>query len=73
MSAIPAAALSRPFTAAQRAIHWLMAVAILAMLFIGVFMVTAFGPAYLTLTSVHRPLGIAILLLAAVRASKIFF
>lgn len=55
------------FSAAQRVIHWLMAVAILAMLFIGVFMVTAFGPAYLTLVSIHRPLGIAILLLVAVR------
>lgn len=63
----PANAPPRAFSAAQRAIHWLMAVAILAMLFIGVFMVTAFGPDYLTLVSIHRPLGIAILLLAAIR------
>ncbi len=55
------------FTVAQRVIHWLMALAILAMLFIGAFMVTAFGPPYLTLVSIHRPLGIAILVLAALR------
>lgn len=69
MSATVANALPSRFSAAQRAIHWLMAAAILAMLFIGVFMVTAFGPAYLTLVSIHRPLGIAILLLAVVRVA----
>ena len=67
MSATSVNAPPRRFTVTQRAIHWLMAAAILAMLFIGVFMVTAFGPAYLTLTSIHRPLGIAILLLVAAR------
>jgi len=59
--------LPQRFSALQRVLHWVMAVAILAMLFIGVFMVTAFGPDYLTLVSIHRPLGIAILALVVIR------
>lgn len=55
------------FTPLQRALHWLMAVAILAMLFIGVGMVSTVAPTYLTLVSIHKPLGIAILVLAIVR------
>jgi len=55
------------FTLAQRALHWLMAICILAMLFIGVGMVSTITPRYLTLVSIHRPLGIAILILALVR------
>jgi len=55
------------FTILQRVLHWLMAVCILAMLFIGVGMVSTIAPKYLTLVSIHRPLGIAILLLAIVR------
>ncbi len=55
------------FTALQRALHWLMAICILAMLFIGVGMVSTVMPKYLTLVSIHKPLGIAILLLALVR------
>jgi cytochrome b561 len=51
----------------QRLLHWLMAVCILAMLFIGVGMVTTVMPKYLTLVSIHKPLGIAILVLALVR------
>lgn len=57
----------RRFTPLQRALHWLMAVCILAMLFIGVGMVSTVRPAYLSLVSVHKPLGIAILLLALIR------
>ncbi|MEA2740715.1 MAG: hypothetical protein QOH05_4022, partial [Acetobacteraceae bacterium] len=38
-----------------------MAVMVLAMLFIGVGMVSAVVPRYWTLVSIHRPLGIAIL------------
>jgi cytochrome b561 len=57
----------RRFTVLQRALHWLMAVCILAMLFIGVGMVSTVMPKYLTLVSVHKPLGIAILALALVR------
>ncbi|KAB0678511.1 cytochrome b [Aureimonas leprariae] len=55
------------FTPAQRALHWLMAVAILAMLFIGVGMVSTVTARYLTLVSIHKPLGIAILVLAVLR------
>ncbi|MGJ7582068.1 cytochrome b [Variovorax sp. RHLX14] len=55
------------FTALQRALHWVMAICILAMLFIGVGMVSTFGAKYLTLVSIHKPLGIAILVLALLR------
>jgi cytochrome b561 len=57
----------RHFTPLQRLLHWLMAVCILAMLFIGVGMVSTIAPKHLTLVSIHKPLGIAILLLALIR------
>jgi cytochrome b561 len=57
----------RRFTALQRLLHWLMAVCILAMLFIGVGMASTVMPKYLTLVSIHKPLGVAILVLALVR------
>jgi cytochrome b561 len=55
------------FTGRQRLLHWLMAACILAMLFIGVGMVSTVRPRYLTLVSIHRPLGAAIFLLALIR------
>ena len=57
---------SRHFNPLAKVLHWLMAVAILAMLFIGVAMMASmtWRPWLLDL---HRPLGIAILLLAVVR------
>src|SRR5215467_14220667 len=55
------------FTPLQRLLHWLMALCILAMLFVGVGMVSTVRPKYLTLVSMHKPLGIAILVLALVR------
>jgi cytochrome b561 len=55
------------FSPLQRALHWLMALCILAMLFIGVGMVSTIRPNYLTLVSIHKPLGIAILILAVIR------
>jgi cytochrome b561 len=55
------------FTPLQRLLHWLMAVCILSMLFIGVGMVSTVKPKYLTLVSIHKPLGIAILVLALIR------
>lgn len=55
------------FSPAQRVLHWGMAVCIVAMLFIGFGMVSTAQPINLTLVSIHRPLGIAILLLAIVR------
>jgi cytochrome b561 len=55
------------FTLAQRVVHWLMAACILAMLFIGVGMESTVRPKYLTLISIHKPLGITILVLALIR------
>jgi cytochrome b561 len=55
------------FTPLQRTLHWVMAICILAMLFIGVGMVSTVKPKYLTLVSIHKPLGIAILILALIR------
>jgi cytochrome b561 len=55
------------FTVLQRGLHWLMAVCLFAMLFIGVGMVSTIEPKYLTLVSIHKPLGIAILVLALIR------
>jgi len=62
-----APAVTGRFTVAQRALHWAMAILILAMLFIGVGMVSTISARYLTLVSIHKPLGIAILLLALLR------
>jgi cytochrome b561 len=55
------------FTPLQRLLHWLMAICLLAMLFIGVGMVSTVMPKYLSLISVHKSLGIAILVLALTR------
>lgn len=55
------------FNIAVRALHWLMALAILTMLFIGVGMVSTVSDWHNRLLDLHRPLGIAILLLAALR------
>jgi cytochrome b561 len=54
------------FALFSRILHWLMAVMLLAMLFIGVSMVASLGD-YHRLVAIHRPLGIMILILAAVR------
>ncbi len=55
------------FSPLQRLLHWLMAACVLAMLFIGVGMVSTMTPKYLPLISIHESLGIAILVLALVR------
>src|SRR6516162_3410802 len=55
------------FTPLQRLLHWLRAVCIFTMLFIGVGMVSTVKPKYLMLVSIHKPLGIAILVLALFR------
>ena len=55
------------FTPLQRALHWVMAICILAMLFVGVGMISTIKPEYLTLVSIHKPLGIVILVLAVLR------
>ncbi len=56
----------RPFTAFSRLLHWTMAAMVLTMLFVGVAMVASLGD-YHSLVSIHRPLGIAILVLVLVR------
>ena len=55
------------FTPLQRALHWVMAICILAMLFVGVGMVSTIKPKYLVLVSIHKPLGVIILVLAVLR------
>jgi cytochrome b561 len=54
------------FTLFSRILHWTMAAMILTMLFIGVAMVASLLDYHL-LVSIHRPLGIAILVLVIVR------
>jgi cytochrome b561 len=58
---------SQRFNPVLRLLHWLLAVCILAMLFIGVGMVSTVMPKYVPLVSVHKSLGIAILVLALIR------
>src|SRR5882762_2665275 len=56
----------RQFTALSRLLHWTMAAMVSSMLCIGVAMVASLAN-YHTLVSIHRPLGIAILILVVVR------
>jgi cytochrome b561 len=56
----------RHFNLLARLLHWSMAIAILAMLFIGAAMVVSIRHRE-QLLDLHRPLGLAILLLAIVR------
>jgi cytochrome b561 len=58
--------LPRRFTAFSRLLHWTMAAMVLTMLCIGVAMVVSLAN-YHVLVSIHRPLGIAILILVVVR------
>ncbi|QGZ63452.1 cytochrome b [Paraburkholderia acidisoli] len=55
------------FSAPQRALHWSMAVLIIAMLFVGVGMVSTVSRLHNSLLMLHRPLGIALLMLVLVR------
>jgi cytochrome b561 len=55
------------FNPYARLLHWLMAVMIIAMLFIGVGMVSTTTGAYAQLVAIHKPLGAAILLLVLIR------
>jgi len=54
------------FPLISRILHWTMAVMVIAMLFIGIGMVASLAE-YHRLVSIHKPLGIAILVLVAVR------
>lgn len=55
------------FVLAARVLHWLMAIMIVSMLFIGVGMVASVSERHAWLLAIHKPLGIAILVLAIVR------
>jgi cytochrome b561 len=55
------------FPATSRLLHWLMAPMIVAMLFIGVGMAASVSARYELLVSIHRPLGVAILVLCVIR------
>ena len=58
--------MARPFPLLSHLLHWTMALLILAMLFIGVAMVSSLSD-YHRLVAIHRPLGILLLVLVAVR------
>ena len=55
------------FALLQRLLHWLMAVCIIAMLFIGVGMVSTVAPTYLPLILIHKTLGVTLLALVVIR------
>ena len=55
------------FSPVQRGLHWLMAVMVVSMLFIGIGMVSTLRPRFLTLIAIHKLLGITILVLAVLR------
>ncbi len=61
---------SRHFSPLARLLHWTMAVLILVMLYIGVAMVATVFHARATLIALHRPLGVALLLLALIRRDR---
>ena len=55
------------FAAPQRMLHWGMAACIVAMLFLGVGMISTITPKWLTLVQIHKTLGITVLVLAVLR------
>ncbi|HKT29169.1 cytochrome b [Dyella sp.] len=55
------------FVFAARVLHWLMAIMIVSMLFIGVGLVASVSERHAWLLAIHKPLGIAILVLAVIR------
>ena len=57
----------RRFNLLQRLLHWLMAVCIIAMFFIGAGMVSTITPKYLPLILAHKTLGAALLVLVLIR------
>ena len=60
------------FNLHARLLHWLMALMIVAMLFIGVGMVSTTTDTYARLVAIHKPLGVAILVLVLVRLAVRF-
>ena len=60
------------FAPLARLLHWLMALMIIAMLFIGAGMVASVSERHEWLIHLHKPLGVAILLLVIVRLAVRF-
>jgi cytochrome b561 len=56
----------RQFTVLMRFLHWLTAALVLTMLGIGVSMVASLG-SYRALVSIHRPMGILVLIVVVIR------
>ncbi|MDN5782561.1 MAG: cytochrome b/b6 domain-containing protein [Luteimonas sp.] len=57
----------KQFNASARLLHWLMAPLVIAMLFIGIGMVSTTSPAYAVLLAIHKPLGATIGVLLVLR------
>jgi cytochrome b561 len=55
------------FALIQRLLHWLMAACIIAMLFVGVGMVSTVAPTFLPLILIHKTLGVTLLVLIVIR------
>lgn len=55
------------FSLPARILHWLMAICILSMLFIGVGMVASVSEKHSWLLAIHKPLGTTLLLLVCLR------
>lgn len=55
------------FNARARLLHWMMAPLVVAMLFIGIGMLSTTSSAYALLLAIHKPLGAAILVLVLLR------
>ncbi|MBN3815612.1 cytochrome b [Paraburkholderia sp. Se-20369] len=55
------------FSLPARVLHWVMAGMIVAMLFIGVGMVSSVSERHAVLVAVHKPLGVAVLVLVCLR------
>jgi len=55
------------FTLISRWLHWSMAAMVLVMLFLGIGMAASVSERYRLLVAIHRPLGMAVLVLVAIR------
>ncbi|MCY1520209.1 Cytochrome b561 [compost metagenome] len=55
------------FSLLARLLHWMMAIGIIAMLFIGVGMVASVSERHQWLLQIHKPLGAALLVLVCIR------
>lgn len=55
------------FSPLARLLHWVMAAMIVSMLFVGAGMVTTVSGRHAALVAMHKPLGVAVLVLACVR------